>query len=71
MPIGYIMNDQQLFFNMADIVSRYFIRQAVVGYPKQHKELQEKIDDFLENLLFVDPNIEVIKTDEEYTSVQA
>jgi len=71
MPIGYLMNDQQLFFNIADIVGRYFIKQAVVWYPKQHQETQQKIDEFLENLLFVDPNIKITKTNEEYTSVQA
>lgn len=71
MPIWYIMNDQQLFFNIADIVSRYFIKQAVVWYPKQHEDNQQKIDEFLENLVFIDPNIEIIKTNEEYTSVEA
>ena len=71
MPIGFVMNDAQLFFNISDIVSRYFIKKAVVWYPKQHLKLQEKIDDFLENLLFVDANIDVIKVDEEYSSVQA
>ena len=71
MPIGYLMNDKSLFFNMSDILSRYFIKRIVIGYPKQHKKAQQSIDDFLENISYIDPDIPCIKQDEEYSSVIA
>lgn len=71
MPIWYLMNDKSLFFDVWDVLSRYHIKQVVVGYPKQHKETQVKIDEFLKNINYVDKDIECTKVDEEYSSVQA
>lgn len=65
------MNDNNLFFNLWDVLGRYYIKQVVVGYPKQHEKTQKKIDAFIENILFVDDKIDIVKTDEEYTSVQS
>ncbi|USN54313.1 MAG: Holliday junction resolvase RuvX [Candidatus Peribacteria bacterium] len=70
-PIGYIMNDKTLFFNMADVMERYRITSIVVGYPKQHKSTQQAIDEFCKNLLFVNPDLKILKVDEEYSSVEA
>ena len=65
------MNDNNLFFNLGDVLGRYFIKQVVVGYPKQHEKTQKKIDTFVDNILYIDDQIEIVKTDEEYSSVQS
>lgn len=71
MPIWYLMNDKSLFFDVWDILGRYHIKKVVVWYPKQHKETQVKIDEFLKNITFVDRDIVCEKVDEEYSSVMA
>ncbi len=71
MPIGTFMNDQYLMFNLGEALGRYAIGKIVVGYPKQHKGLQAKIDQLIKQLCFIEKKLEVVKVDEEYTSVQA
>ncbi len=71
MPIGTFMNDQYLMFNVGAVLERYAIGKVVVGYPKQHKKLQESIDAMLEQFLFLDKELELVRANEEYTSVQA
>jgi len=71
MPIGYLMNDDSLFFNVWEIIGRYFIGTVVVGRPRQHKETQVEIDKFIENVLYVEHELEIKRINEEYTSVQA
>ena len=70
-PIGSMMNDNSLFFNIWDILQRYHVTKLVIGYPKNHKDLQKSIDKFIEQVLFIDREIEVVRVDEEYSSVQA
>lgn len=70
-PVGSISNDESLFFNIADILQRYHIKKVVAWYPKQQEELQKKIDDFFEQLQFIERDLEMIRRDEEYTSVEA
>ena len=65
------MNDESLFFNVGDLFQRYHIWTIVVGYPKNEEELQKKIDIFIEQMLFVENTLKVIRADEEYSSVQA
>lgn len=72
MPIGSLMNDWWLFFNIWDILTRYNITKIVVGYPKKQKDIQQKIDKFIESLSFVvGTDMEIIRQDEDYTSVEA
>jgi RNase H-fold protein (predicted Holliday junction resolvase) len=70
-PVGTLYNDESLFFNIWAILKRYYIGTVVVWYPKQHKTLQAKIDAFVEQLVVVDDSLLIVKTDEEYTSIQA
>ena len=42
----------------------------LVGYPK-NEEMRTKIDKFIQTLLIMDSELEIIKIDENYTSVQA
>ncbi len=71
MPIGYLMNDDSLFFNVGELIGRYFIGTVAIGWPKQHKDSQEAIDVFIENILFIEHDLEIKKVNEEYTTVQA
>ena len=70
-PIGSLSNDESLFFNIWDVMARYRIGHVVVGYPKQHEDIQIKIDEFLSQVNFVDPDVTVERVDEEYSSVEA
>ena len=70
-PVGSMSNDESLFFNIADILQRYHITTVVVWYPKQQEILQQKIDEFLEQLLFIERELVMVRRDEEYTSVEA
>lgn len=65
------MNDESLFYNMWSVLGRYFIWTVVIWFPKQHKKHQTAIDSFIEQLLFVEKKLKIVKTDEEYSSVQA
>lgn len=71
MPIGYLMNDDSLFFNIGEIIGRYFIGTVIVGWPKQHKDTQAEIDKFIENVLFIEHDLIIKRVNEEFTSVQA
>jgi len=71
MPIGTFINDQYLMFNLGSTLERYAIGKVVIGYPKQHTWLQKKIDALIKQLTFIEKKLEVVKVDEEYTSVQA
>lgn len=71
MPLGTLMNDESLFFNMWSVLERYYIWTVVIWFPKQHKKTQAKIDSFIEQLLYVEKDLIIVKTDEEYSSVEA
>ena len=72
MPIGYLVNDGSIFFNIGDILTRYQIKKIIVGYPRKQKDIQEKIDDFVKSLEFMlMDEMEVLKVNEDYTSVEA
>lgn len=72
MPIGYIINDGSMFYNISDILSRYNISKVIVGYPKKQKDIQDEIDNFVKHLMPILPlETELERFDEDYTSVQA
>jgi len=71
-PIGYMPNDGNLYFSLADIFARHRIAKVAIGYPKRQKNIQERIDTFISKVkLVVDPSIEFERVDEDYTSVQS
>ncbi len=70
-PIGSLYNDESLFFAVGDVLQRYFITTVIIWYPKQQKALQESIDTFIEQLLFIENTLDIKKVDEEYSSVIA
>lgn len=72
-PVGYLMNDQMIFFNLADLLKRYNVRTIVLWWPTKQKDIQEKITKFINNLNYIiekdEITIEVI--DEDYSSVES
>ena len=71
MPVWYIQNDGWTMFELANIIEQYKIDKIVIGWPKRQKDIQEKIDKFIKEFQFVYPNMEFVKIDEDYTSVEA
>lgn len=70
-PVGSILNDESLLFSLGDIIQRYHIRTVVIGYPKNHEDAQKRIDDLIMQILMIDEEMDILKVDEEYSSVQA
>jgi RNase H-fold protein (predicted Holliday junction resolvase) len=71
MPVWYINNDAWTMFELANIIEQYQIKKIIVWWPTKQKDIQEKIEKFINELSLVYPDIEIIKVDEDYTSVQA
>ncbi len=72
MPVGYLLNDQMLYFSLADIVARHYVTRIVVWFPQRQKNIQAKIQEFVEKLRYViHPDIEIEFVDEDYSSVQS
>ena len=71
MPVWYIQNDGATMYELANIIQQYNIWKIVIWWPNKQKNIQEKIDKFINELLFVVPNIEIVKVIEDYTSVEA
>jgi len=71
MPVGYIQNNSSTLYDLANIIQQYNIKKIIIGYPQRQKDMQEKIDNFIKELKFVYPDMEIIKVDEDYTSVEA
>ena len=71
-PVGYLINDGSLFFNLWDIISRYDIKKIVLWYPKKQEDIKEKIDEFIKQLWYmVLDDIQIEKVNEDYSTVQA
>ena len=72
-PIGYLLNDKMVYFNLWDIIQRHNIRKIVLWFPHTQKDTQEKILDFIKHLeMIIDTEKISIETiQEDYTSVQA
>ena len=72
-PIGYLLNDKMVYFNLWDIIQRHNIRKIVLWFPRTQKDTQEKILDFIKHLeMIIDTEKISIETiQEDYTSVQA
>ena len=72
-PIGYLMNDQMIFFHIGDMLTRYHVRKIMIGRPAKQQDVQDKIIKFMQNLDFIiDKNeVTIEKVEEDYTSVQS
>ena len=72
-PIGYLMNDQMIYFHIADLIKRYGVKTIVLGRPSKQKDIQEKISQFINSLNYIIEKDEItIETvEEDYTSVES
>ncbi|MBP7062089.1 Holliday junction resolvase RuvX [Patescibacteria group bacterium] len=73
LPIGYIFNDKMTYISIADMIIRYQVNTIVIGRPSQQKDIQTKIQQFVDGLwLLVDPEtVKIEYIEEDYSSVQA
>ncbi len=69
MPIGNLENDGDLRFKLMGIIAQHNIETILIGFPK-NELIQEKINQFIKTLQLMF-EWEIIKVDENYTSVQA
>lgn len=72
-PVGYLENDGMAFYNIGEHIMRYNVSTIVIGYPKKQEDIQKRIDKFIKDLSFIiDPEkTQIVKIDEDYTTVQA
>jgi len=72
-PIWYLLNDQMIYFNIADIIQRHNIKKIIIWRPWRQKDIQEKIEKFIKSLEYIidKKKITIEKVNEDYTSVQS
>ena len=61
------------YISIADMIVRYQVHTIVIGRPSQQKDIQTKIQQFVDGLwLLVDPEtVKIEYVEEDYSSVQA
>ena len=72
-PVWYMINDQMIYFHIADLIQRYHVKTIVIWRPKNQKDIQEKITKFMNSLNYIIEKDEIIieTVDEDYTSVES
>lgn len=70
LPIGNIENDGDMRFTLMGIVAQKRCKIVLVGYPKD-AWMRLKIDQFIKTLHVLDSELNIIRIDEDYSSVQA
>ena len=72
-PVGYMINDQMIYFHIADLIQRYHVKTIVIWRPSKQKDVQEKITKFMMSLNYIIEKDEItIETiEEDYTSVES
>ena len=73
LPFGYLQNDGNVYFNIADVIMRYNVTKMVIGYPANQEDIQERINKFIKALLMIidSEKTEIETMNEDYTSVEA
>ncbi|GHW02525.1 putative pre-16S rRNA nuclease [candidate division SR1 bacterium] len=72
-PIGYLLNDQMVYFHIADLIQRHGVKTIIIGRPKKQKDVQEKIMKFMNSLNYIIEKDEItLETmDEDYSTVES
>ncbi len=72
-PIGYILNDKMMYFNVAGLIEKHNVGKIMLGRPAKQKDIQEKITAFMKSLNYIIENreIEIQLVEEDYTTVQS
>jgi RNase H-fold protein (predicted Holliday junction resolvase) len=58
-------------FNIGSLLEQHKITRIVVGYPKQHELNQKLIDLLIAQMKAINNRLEIIKVDEEYSTLLA
>lgn len=72
-PIGYILNDKMMYFNIAGIIEKHNVGKIMLWRPSKQKDIQKKIQYFMKSLGYIIEHreIEIQLVEEDYTSVQS
>ncbi|MEI6672157.1 MAG: hypothetical protein WCL02_02085 [bacterium] len=72
-PVGYILNDKMMYFNIAGVIEKHNVGKIMLGRPSKQKDIQVKIQAFMKSLGYIIENreIEIQLVEEDYTSVQS
>ncbi len=71
-PVGYLINNESVLFDLSDVIIRYNIKHIVIWRPKKQKDIQEKIQKFINNMnLMVENKIEISKMEEDFSTTKA
>lgn len=72
LPLGYLINDADIYIHIASLVIEKSVSAIIIGYPERNKAVTEAIDKFIRSLQYsIDPSIEIVRIDEHFSSVQA
>lgn len=73
-PKDYLLaEDQKYWDKIHKLINENEVKLVVIGYPYESKntKILEDIDKFIKNLLSKNPNIDIFKQDENFTSQKA
>jgi len=72
-PIGYILNDRMMYFNIAGIIEKHNVNKIMLGRPAKQKDIQDKIQSFMKSLGYIieHKEIQIQLVEEDYTTVQS
>ena len=72
-PVGYVLNDRMMYFNVAGIIEKHNVGKIMLGRPAKQKDVQEKIQAFMKSLGYIIEHreIEIQLVEEDYTTVQS
>lgn len=72
LPLWYIFNTGDVYFELSAVVMKYHIDTIICGIPSGNKNIVEKIYNFIKNLQICLPDtVKVEFIDEHYSSTQA
>lgn len=71
MPIDRLDNTGSVMFELANYIQKYGTDKIVVWFPSQNEMIQGKIDEFIKELSMVVPEKDIVKIDEDYSSIEA
>lgn len=72
-PVGYILNDQMVYYNIAEVIERHNVSTIVIWRPNTQVDIQDRILKFIQSMKYIigSREITIERVIEDYTSVQA
>lgn len=72
LPLGYLLNTGDVYFELSALVMKYKIDTIVCGTPSGNTNIVDRINNFLKNLKLCVPDTVIFTSiDEHYSSTQA